>query len=134
MGGDERSGLRHVIQTLTLVGGVVDVSVVDSQLHGRFDERGVEIAAISGATHLDCFNALKRFAARTHSPILFVSQDDQNATLLSREVESFADPRGGVGVRFTDSHALLTAARTKAKPEYQQFVEELANVDDRPII
>ena len=120
--GDERSGLRHVIQTLTLVGGVANVSVVDTQLHGRFADRGVEIAAISGATHPDCVKALKRFAARTHSPILFVSQDSQGATLLPREMESFADPRGGTGVRFTDSHALLSAARTNAKPEYEQFV------------
>ena len=98
---EERGGLRHVIQTLTLVGGAVNVSVVDAQLHGRLDEHGVEIAAISGTTHPDCVSALKRLAVRTHSPILFVSQDDQNTTLLPREVESFADPRGGAGVKFT---------------------------------
>ena len=131
---EERGGLRHVIQTLTLVGGAISVSVVDAQLHGRCSEHGVEIAAISGTTHPDCVSALKRLAVRTHSPILFVSQDDQNARLLPREVESFADPRGGAGVKFTDSHALLNAARTNAPTEYQQFVEELANVDDRPII
>ena len=99
---EERRGLRHVIQTLTLVGGVVNVSVVDARLHGRFDEHGVEIAAISGATHTDCVKALKRFAAcepihRSCSSAKMI----KNATLLPREVESFADPRRGAGVTFT---------------------------------
>ena len=131
---EERGGLHHVIQTLTLVGGAASVSVVDAQLHGRLEELGVEIAAICGTTHPDCMSAFKKFAARTHSPILFVSQDDQNAPLLPREVEAFADPRGRAAVKVIDSQALLHAARTKPPTEYQQFVEELANVDERPII
>ena len=51
-----------------------------------------------------------------------------------REVEAFADPRGRAAVKVIDSQALLHAARTKPPTEYQQFVEELANVDERPII
>ena len=130
---EERRGLRHVMQALTLVGGAVDVNPVDAQLHARCAQ-GVEIAAIAGSTHADCVRALKRLAARTHSPIVFVSRDDENAVLLPREAESFADPRGGSGVRLTDAQTLLTVARTKARDEYLQFVAGLVNVEDRRII
>src|SRR5665213_3375756 len=40
----ERSGLRHVMQTLTLIAGVSALDIVGSQLHGRYEHSGVEIA------------------------------------------------------------------------------------------
>ena len=130
---DERGGLRHVIESLTLVGGTEDVDPVNAQLHARCGNR-IEIAAIAGTTHADCVTALRKFAQRTHSPIVFVSRDENNATLLPREAESFADPRAGSGVSLTDAQTLLTAARTKPLDEYQEFVAELVNVEDRRII
>ena len=78
--------------------------------------------------------ALKKFAQRTHSPIVFVSRDDNNAALLPREAESFADPLGGSGVSLTDAQTLLKEARTRPLNEYQEFVAELLNVEDRRII
>lgn len=131
---DERRGLHHVIQTLTLVGGGVDLDIVGSQLHGRYESGGVEIAAICGSTHSVCVNAFKRLAERTYSPILFVSRDDNNAPHLPREAETFADPGHGAGVKFTDSQTLLGAARGRQEPEYSQFITELLNVQDRRII
>ncbi len=130
---NERLGLHHVIQTLTLVGGAVNLDPVDAQLHAR-SELGVEIAAIAGATHYECLTAFKKFAARTHSPIVFVARDANNAVHLPREAESFADPQSHSGVRFTDAQTLLTEARTKPQNQYTQFVAELLNVDDRRII
>jgi len=131
---DERRSLQHVIQTLTLIGGAADLDAVGSQLHARYESGGIEIAAICGSTHSHCVNAFKRLAERTHAPIVFVSRDDNNAPHLPREAESFADPRSGSGVKFTDSQTLLGAARTKAEPEYRQFITELLNVSDRRII
>ena len=130
---DERRGLRHVIQSLTLVRGAVDVDPVNSQLHARCGQ-GIEIAAIAGTTHTDCVTALRKLAERTHAPILFVSRDDENTICLPREAESFADPREGSGVRFTDAQTLLTVALTKPLNKYQEFVAELVNVQDRRII
>ena len=131
---DERRGLHHVIQTLTLIGGAAELDLAGSQLHARHESGGAEIAAIYGSTHSLCLSAFKRLAERTHSPIVFVSRDDNNATHLPREAESFADPRQGAGVRFTDSQTLLQAARNKTLAEYTQFITELLNVQDRPII
>ena len=71
--------LHHVIQTLTLIGGGADLDPVGSQLHARYESGGVEIAAICGSTHSVCVSAFKRLAERTHSPIVFVSRDDNNA-------------------------------------------------------
>ena len=130
---DERRGLLHVIQSLTLLGGAVHVDPVNSQLHARCDQR-VEIAAITGTTHDDCVTALKKFAGRTHSPIVFVSRDDNNAPLLPREAESFADPLGDSGVSITDGQTLLTKARTRPLNEYQKYVTELIDVRERRII
>jgi hypothetical protein len=130
---DVRQGLRHVIQTLTLLGGASNVSPLGSRLHGRCNE-SVEIAAIAGKTHADCVVAFKKLAERTHSPIVFVSRDGENVAHLPREAESFTDPRGGSGVRLTDAQTLFTAARTRARNDYEQYVAELVNVEDRRII
>jgi hypothetical protein len=131
---DERRSLQHVIQTLTLIGGAADLDPVRSHLHARYESGGVEIAAICGTTHSVCVRAFKRLAERTHAPILFVSRDQNNAPHLPREAESFADPRSGSGVKFTDSQTLLGAARVNAEPEYRKFIMELLNVQDRRII
>ena len=131
--GDERRGLRHVIQSLTLLGSAVDLDPVACQLHGRCGE-GIEIAAITGTTHADCVGALTRLALRTHAPILFVSQDGQNTPLLPREAERFADPRGHCGFKPTDAQTLLAKAREQPWTEYRKFVVELTNVEDRRII
>lgn len=128
-----RRGLRHVIQTLTLLGSVANIDPVGSRLHARCNE-SVEIAAIAGMTHADCVTAFKKLAERTHSPIVFVSRDYENVAHLPREAESFTDPRGGSGVRLTDAQTLLTAARTRPHDDYEQFVAELVNVEDRRII
>jgi hypothetical protein len=129
---DVRRGFRHVIQTLTLLGSAAAVTPVGSRLHARGGD--VEIAAIAGMTHAECVKAFKKLAERTHSPIVFVSRDDENAIHLPREAESFADPRGGSGVKLTDAQTLLTAARSKTQIDYQQFVAGLMNVEDRRII
>ncbi len=131
----ERSGLRHVIQTLTLVGGAAAVDIVNSQLHARHSPSGIEIAAIAGPTHADCMQAFQKLAGRTHAPIVFVSRDDtNNMPHLPREVESFADPRRGAGVRLTDAHTLLNEARVLPQNDYAAYITELLNVQDRRII
>lgn len=131
---DESNSLHHVIQTLTLLGGGVDLDSVGSELHARHASRGVEIAAIWGPTHALCVGALKRLAARTHSPIVVVSRDANNVPHLPRETESFADPRGGDGVKFTDSQTLISKALTLLEADYQGYISELLNVPDRRII
>jgi hypothetical protein len=132
---DERSGLHHIVQTLTLIGSGAEVDASDSELHARYVPRGVEIVAILGSTHALCVTALKRLAARTHSPIVCVTRDANNAPHLPREAESFTDPRGGTGVRFTDAQTLLTTARSvPMEADYQQYIMELLNVSDRRII
>jgi hypothetical protein len=131
---NERRGLRHVVQTLTLIDGVATLDFVGSQLHARYDSTAVEIAAIYGSTHSLCLSSFKRLTDRTHSPIVLVTRDDNNAPHLPREAESFADPRQGGGLRVTDSQTLLIAARSKTVPEYTQFITELLNVQDRRII
>jgi hypothetical protein len=131
----ERQGLRHIIETLTLIGSVAPLDAESSQLHARHQFAGsVEIAAICGSTHTACVNALKRLADRTHAPILLITRDENNHPYRPREVERFADPRGNDGVKFTDSQTLFMAAQAKPVPEYTQFIAELLNVQDRPII
>ncbi len=131
----ERSGLRHVIQTLTLVGGAAAIDIANSQLHARHSPTGIEIAAIAGPTHADCMQAFQKLAGRTHAPIVFVSRDDtNNMAHLPREVESFADPRRGAGVRLTDAHTLLSEARVRPQNDYAAYITELLNVQDRRII
>lgn len=129
----ERSGLRHIVQTLTLLGGVTHMDTAGARLHARTGA-GVEIAAIAGPTHGDCHAGVKKLAAHTHSPIVLISRDAENAHCSLREVESFSDPRGNDGIRLTDAQSLLTAARTRAQQEYEQYVVELTNVGDRRII
>jgi hypothetical protein len=131
----ERSGLHHIIQTLTLVGGATAVDIVNSQLHGRHSPTGIEIAAIAGPSHADCMQAFQKLASRTHAPIVFVSRDDtNNVPHLPREVESFADPRRGAGVRLTDAHTLLNEARIRPQTDYAAYITELLNAPDRRII
>jgi hypothetical protein len=133
-GDKERFSLQHIIQTLSFIDGALALDPQHAQLHARHEESGVEIAAICGATHADCQTAFARLAALTHSPILLVSRDDQNSPHLPREVEHFADPRQGAGVKLTDSQTLMGAARTKQNAEYGQYIRELLDVADRPII
>jgi hypothetical protein len=131
----ERSGLHHVIQTLTLVGGAAAVDIANSQLHARHSATGIEIAAISGPTHADCMQAFQKLAGRTHAPIVFVSRDNtNNMPHLPREVESFADPRRGAGVRLTDAQTLLNEARLRPQNDYAAYITELLNVQDRRVI
>jgi hypothetical protein len=130
----ERHALHHIIQTLTLIGSVVHVDFNKSQLHARHETGGVEITAIYGSTHSQCVNAFRRLAERTYSPVLLVTRDAENARHLPREAELFADPRGSGGLKFTDSQTLLDAARNKTVQEYTEFIGELLNVQDRPII
>lgn len=131
---DERSGLRHVIQTLTLVGSGANLDAVRSQLHARHDATGVEIAAIAGPTHADCVHAFQKLAARTYSPVILISRDDNNAEHLPREAEQFADPKRGTGVKFSDAQTLFRAARNGDEANYRQFIAELLDVQDRRII
>lgn len=130
----ERCGLRHVIQTLTLIGGVAVIDPAASKLHARHTPNGVEIAAICGSTHSTCMRAFHTLAQSTHSPILLVSRDDNNATFLPKELESFADPRPDAGFRLTDSNTLLTMARSSTEGQYRVFITELLDVRDKRII
>jgi hypothetical protein len=128
---EERHGLRHVMQTLSLIGSVTTLDSTNSQLHARHESTGVEIAAVRGNTHADCMRAFKSLAERTHSPIVFVSRDEDNTSHLPREIASFVDPRQGAGVRLTDSQNLLDTARNSDVQQYTQFVTALMNVGDR---
>lgn len=128
---DERSSLHNVIHTLTLIGAAAALDTVGSILHARCEACGVEIATIYGSMHSLCMKAFNRLAKRTHSPIVFVSRDDYNAPLLEREIETFADPLSGTGVKYTDYQTIFMAARNKGEPEYRQFITELLNVQDR---
>jgi hypothetical protein len=128
---EERHGLRHVMQTLSLLGSVSTIDAANSQLHARHEQTGTEIAAIRGNTHADCMKAFKSLVERTHSPIVFVSRDEDNTSHLPREVASFTDPREGAGVRLTDSQHLLEKARNSAVAQYTAFVADLMSVGDR---
>lgn len=130
----ERGGLHHVVQSLTLVRSVAEIDATEAQLHGRHEQHGVEIAAISGQTHEDCIKAFPLWARQTHSPILLVSKDALNVVPLPREVESFADPRKGAGVKFIDLQTLLSKARNSTQEQYNTFITELFNVTERRII
>jgi hypothetical protein len=131
---DERNSLQHVIQTLALIGGVTEIDALRSQLHGRYDTAGVEVAAIRGSKHSECVPAFRRLAEKTHSSILFVSRDDNNLPILPREFEAFTDPGGGRGIRHTDAQTLLANVRDATAAEYRAFIMELLNVPDRSII
>lgn len=131
--GEERAGLRHVVQALTLIGSVAGIDTAGSQLHAR-TASGVEIAALVGPTHSDCRAGVNKLAARTHSPIVLISRDAENALCAPREIESFSDPRGGSGITLADAQSLLSAARLKAQGDYMQYISELTDVGDRRII
>jgi hypothetical protein len=133
-GVDERCGLQHVVQTLTLIGSIATLNIPGSQLHAREDETGVEIVAINGATHAQCNKAYKRLAPRTHAPVLLVTRDANNVSQLPREVREFADPHSDSGLKTTDSQTLWQSARTQDVPQYAQFITELLNVEDKRII
>jgi hypothetical protein len=129
---DERQGLHHLIQTLSLLGCAAVIDPTGAQLHARCDDT-IELAAIAGPTHEECVNAFRAFAHRTHSPVLLVSRDQQNAALLPREVEEFASPPVGASTRLTDAATLLAVAR-KSLGEFQAFVSDLLDADDRPFL
>ncbi len=130
---DERNSLHHVIQTLALIGGAATIDAIGAKLHARFNA-DVEIAAIRGSRHSECVPAFRRLADKTHSPILFVSRDDNNVELLQREIEDFTDPNRGKGIKFTDSQTLLAKVRSTSTIEYSEFISELLNVPERSII
>lgn len=132
--GPERSGINHVIQCLILIQSVRSIEATTTELHGRCVEKGIEVAAICGPTHAACKKTFERFAQRTHSPILLITRDVNNSEHLPRELDSFADPRKGAGVKLADSHTLLSKARTLAAAKYQEYVAELFDVTDRRII
>lgn len=129
----ERVGLHHVAESLGLVGSVANIDARGSSFHARCVESGVEIAAIRGTTHEDCKKALSTIANRTHSPILFVSRDDNNVGFLPKELESFVDTRD-LGLKVTDAQTLLTHARSSTLEDYRKYMTELCNVTDRRVI
>jgi hypothetical protein len=131
---EERGSLQHVIQSLTLIDAAAPLDVDGAQLHARYPAKGVEIGAIRGASHADCVPAFKLWADKTHSPVLFVSRDENNVPVLGREVQSFTDPGGSQGIRITDAQMLLAKARSATDAEYRQFILELLDVPDRRII
>ena len=131
---DERGSLQHVIQSLALIDGAAALDTGGAQLHARYPVRGVEIGAIQGPKHADCVPAFKLWADKTHSAVLFVSRDENNLTVLDREVHNFTDPGGAQGIRITDAQTLLAKARTASDAEYRQFILELLDVPDRRII
>jgi hypothetical protein len=131
---DERGALQHVIQSLTLIDGVAALDAGGAQLHARYPVTGVEIGAIRGPKHTDCVPAFKLWAERTHSPVLFVSRDENNVPVLGREVENFTDPGGSQGIKITDAQTLLAKARSATDAEYRHFIWELLDVPDRSII
>lgn len=130
---DERGSLQHIIQALALIdsGAALDT---DAQLHARYPDKGIEVGAVRGPTHADCVPAFKLWANKTNSPVLFVSRDENNLTVLDREVQNFTDPAGTQGIRITDAQTLLAKARSATDAEYRQFIMELLDVPDRRII
>ena len=131
---DERSSLQHVIQALTLIGGVAELDAGSALMHARYPVKGVEIGAVRGPQHADCVPAFKLWAGKTHSPVLFVSRDDNNVAVLRREIENFTDPGGAQGIKITDAQTLLAKARGATETEYRNFILELLNVPDQRII
>jgi hypothetical protein len=131
---DERGSLQHVIQSLTLIDGVAALDAGDAQVHARYPVNGVEIGAVRGPKHADCVPAFKLWADKTHSPVLFVSRDENNLTVLDREVQNFTDPGGAQGIRITDAQSILAKARSATDAEYRKFILELLDVPDRSII
>jgi hypothetical protein len=77
---------------------------------------------------VECVPAFRRLAEKTHSSILFVSRDDNNLRILTREFAAFTDPGGGRGIRHTDAQTLLANARDATAAEYRAFIMELLNV------
>ncbi len=131
---DERGGLQHVIQSLTLIDGAAELDAGAAQLHARYPVKGVEIGAVRGPKHADCIPAFKLWADSTHSSVLFVSRDENNVPVLGREIENFTDPGGSQGIRITDAQTLLAKARSLTDAAYRQFILELLDVPDRRII
>jgi len=117
-----------------LINGVAPLDAGGAQLHARYPVKGIEIGAVRGPQHADCVPAFKLWAGETHSPVLFVSRDDNNVAVLSREVENFTDPGGAQGIRITDAQTLLAKARSATAAEYRNFIMELLDVPDQRII
>lgn len=133
-GQDERDGLEHVVHTLAIIGTAEDIDVTATHFHARQQDSGVEIAAIRGEKHSDCFEAFDKWSAQTHSPMLLISRDRQNTEPMQRELESFADPGRSSGIKVTDAQTLLAKARKCTTAELKTFTAELFDVSDRRII
>jgi hypothetical protein len=133
-GQEERDGLEHVVHCLSIIGSVENIGVSSTLFHGRHELAGVEIAAIRGERHTDCFEAFDKWSARTHSPMLLISRDRQNTEPMQRELDFFADPGRASGIKITDAQTLLTKARRCTRAELGTFTAELFDVSDRRII
>lgn len=131
---EEREGLEHVIHSLAIVGFQNAIDVCGACIHGRHEREGVELAAIRGEKHSDCFEAFVKWSSKTHSPLLLISRDRHNTAPLPRELKHFADPGRSAGVKVTDAQTLLVKARQCTTEELQSFTSELFDVSDRRII
>lgn len=133
-GQEEREGLEHIVYSLAVIGSVEALDITSATLHARHTSSGVEIVAVRGRTHSDCFEAFEYLAAKTHSPMLLVCRDHHNTTPLPRELQRFADPNHTSGSKVLDAQAMLNKARKSICPELQSFASELFDVSDRRII
>jgi hypothetical protein len=130
----EREALRHIIQTVVLIGSVATLEATTAQLHARDADRSVEIAAIRGRSHAECRKAFAPFARHTHSPILLITRDNDNLACMPRELESYADPQEGSGLKVIDAQTLLVRGTQDTDAEFTAFVTEILSVSDRRII
>ena len=131
---EEREGLEHIVTSLSVIGSVETLDIASATLHARHASSGVEIVAVRGRTHPDCFKAFDKLATRTHSPMLLICRDYHNTKPLPRELECFADPNHTSGSKVLDTQTMLNRARECDYIELQSFASELLDVSDRRII
>jgi hypothetical protein len=133
-GATEHEAMFHLIQSIALLGCDAPLAVNGSALHARHTASGTEIAAIRGRTHTDSRKALEKLLALTHSPVVFISRDDDNVGLIPEELKSIVDLRPPSGLKVTDSQTLLSNARRMTADEFREFLQDLCHVADRRII
>lgn len=131
----ETEGLRHIVETITLLSAGTELSTDGTRLHAWHATTGTEVVAIRATTHIQCSKVINTVLSRTHSSVLMVSRDDQNTDILPRELESFLDPRPDPGLRAIDFQSLLKKARhSTTVAEFSDCVEELFDAGERTFI
>jgi hypothetical protein len=110
----EEKALQHILHSLTSLGLVYKLEIIDAILHcALYDDEGfIQVIAILGDTYEDCRIHYDRFIPKSKiDPVLVVARDRDNLTATPKEFLRIDEGNSEHSLKFVDFQTLISICR-----------------------